>query len=211
MLHHGQPRNLEAQSLLERAVGTGSFLHGPLVRSVYSLPRTRRAREDERRPAKDPGSRGHCRTKSWIFRTICLPALEKNAILVTNGDNDTYPGWILTRVVGYRPDIRLVNQSLLNTDWYPLTLEPEGVPDLIPSRIPRQLRAAFAQKLKEKRRSSFAERTIQRFADRTACQRMPECWTARLFRCDTPTHRLGETTPGHGKGTGTCDTGDTAA
>jgi hypothetical protein len=87
------------------------------------------------------------------FSYNMIAGLEKNAILVTNGDNDTYPGWILTRVVGYRPDVQLVNQSLLNTDWYPRTLESLGVPSLISSGSLDSLKTAFAQHLKEKRGS----------------------------------------------------------
>ena len=57
-----------------------------------------------------------------------LATLDSNAILVTNGDNDTYPAWILTRVIGYRSDVTIANRSLLNTDWYPLRIIEQGVP-----------------------------------------------------------------------------------
>jgi hypothetical protein len=57
-----------------------------------------------------------------------LLSLDDNAILLTNGDNDTYPGWILTRVVDVRPDVAIVNRSLLNTDWYPLYVIGQGLP-----------------------------------------------------------------------------------
>jgi hypothetical protein len=57
-----------------------------------------------------------------------LLALDKDAILITNGDNDTYPAWILTRVVKFRPDVVIVNRSLMNTDWYPMRVMDEGAP-----------------------------------------------------------------------------------
>ncbi|MFH1845461.1 MAG: hypothetical protein ABIF77_19930, partial [bacterium] len=60
-----------------------------------------------------------------------LAGLAKNAILITNGDNDTYPGWIYTRLLDFRPDVILVNRSLLNTDWYPAYLQRHGLPEFI--------------------------------------------------------------------------------
>ena len=47
-----------------------------------------------------------------------MASCEKNAILFTNGDNDTYPMWFLQFIEEYRRDITVINLSLLNVPWY---------------------------------------------------------------------------------------------
>jgi len=97
----------------------------------------------------DDHTRAHkyaCRDFAANYLNSCAP----NAILITNGDNDTFPLWYAQEVEGIRTDIRVVNFMLASGEWYihqlgrkiydaepmPFTLPPakydKGVNDYIP-------------------------------------------------------------------------------
>jgi hypothetical protein len=63
----------------------------------------------------------HDRSRKTVAPDLARDYLEScapNAILFTFGDNDTYPLWYAQEVEGIRPDIRVINNSLLGIDWY---------------------------------------------------------------------------------------------
>lgn len=67
------------------------------------------------------GWNDHNRHDRYAARDLAanyLNSCAPNAIIFTQGDNDTYPLWYAQEVEGIRTDVRVVNLSLLGVDWY---------------------------------------------------------------------------------------------
>ncbi|MEO5818314.1 MAG: DUF2723 domain-containing protein [Gemmatimonadaceae bacterium] len=65
-------------------------------------------------------------TREWAHDL--LNSIEPYGVLVTLGDNDTFPLWYAQEVEGVRPDVTIAVTSLLNTDWYPRGLKRRTIP-----------------------------------------------------------------------------------
>lgn len=73
---------------------------------------------------------------AWSMAKKYLDSCEENAILFSIGDNDTFSLWYAQEIEGYRTDVRVVNTSLFQTDWYIDQMKRKAYEsDPIPSKL----------------------------------------------------------------------------
>ncbi|HXI34455.1 MAG TPA: DUF2723 domain-containing protein [Gemmatimonadales bacterium] len=70
------------------------------------------------------------------FAWDILQSVEPYGILVTAGDNDTFPLWYAQEVEGVRQDVTVLNLSLANTPWYLKQLQRRPLATFDPSKAP---------------------------------------------------------------------------
>jgi Protein of unknown function (DUF2723) len=66
-----------------------------------------------------------------------LESVEPYGILITAGDNDTFPLWYAQEVMGVRRDVTLANLSLMGTDWHVRQLQRHLTPLFDAGNAPR--------------------------------------------------------------------------
>ncbi|MES2303891.1 MAG: DUF2723 domain-containing protein [Gemmatimonadota bacterium] len=77
-------------------------------------------------------SRAH-ETLARDFAIDILESVEPYGILITAGDNDTFPLWFAQEVLGVRRDVTLANLSLMNTDWHLRQIKRREIPAFDPA------------------------------------------------------------------------------
>jgi hypothetical protein len=152
MVKHGGHEDTESRTLLERAIAIDPTFADPWFSLVIHYMD---ARDDERLDLalRHLLENGAIADEIIDYNYNVLIGLEQNAILITNGDNDTYPAWILTRILDVRPDVTIVNRSLLNTEWYPMYLVEHDFPRFIGRSELDDLRSSIIREMEQKKAS----------------------------------------------------------
>ncbi|MFI5231278.1 MAG: DUF2723 domain-containing protein [Gemmatimonadales bacterium] len=105
------------RALAARLPGPGALRSAAPVLAVALLPLVLNAHSASRA--------GQTFTRDFAYDM--LDSVGPNGILITNGDNDTFPLWYAQIVDGYRRDVAVIVASYLGTDWFPKQLMRRGV------------------------------------------------------------------------------------
>ncbi len=102
---------LALHSQLKRITPSAS---GAVLATLISLVAVPVLMASENWDDHDRSGRYAARDFAYNYLNSCAP----NAIIFTNGDNDTFPLWYVQEVEGIRTDVRVMNLSYLAADWY---------------------------------------------------------------------------------------------
>jgi hypothetical protein len=85
-----------------------------------------------------------------------LDSAPRDAVLITGGDNDSFPAWYAQAVEGMRPDVTVVVAPLLGTEWYRAQLARRASlvmqGDVVPTRAAGTMIAAVAREARARHR-----------------------------------------------------------
>ncbi len=185
---HGSGNNSESVSLLEKAVELDPTYIDPWFGLAVDYMSS-----DQHKKFEDALShllmQGAIAEEVMDYNYNILSLLEKDAILITNGDNDTYPCWILTRIVKFRPDVKIVNRALLNKEWYPPYIQSNGMPDFISNDELNNFREEILAKINNgevemPQYGPFADTLISLIIDKAVSESKPVYLAATLFRSE---------------------------
>ncbi len=121
----------EARRLALRAVETAPEWPDPHF-TLASIAMVRGETEELRAQLKALLEKGGIPSPVLDFGYNLLVSAAPRSIVFTNGDNDTYPPLALQLVRGIRPDVRVVNLSLLNLEEYATTVWKSGPGSPVP-------------------------------------------------------------------------------
>ena len=95
-------KDFKLSESLSAPLATALVITAPIIMGYQNF--------DDHSRAKQSGARD--------YAVNFLESCDKNAIIFTYGDNDTYPLWYAQEVENVRRDVRVVNLSLIAVDWY---------------------------------------------------------------------------------------------